>query len=243
MRLDEASSFIDFGKRSPLSGLLIYNSPNNHVLHTVLRRTSVACFGDSPLCIRIPAAIATILCIPALYLFVWRWFDATTALVAVAIFSGATYTLDLATNARGYPLLNLAFLLSLANSSGRRSRSDWKYGRIHHHRRDRGLGSPRHDLPVRDHDVMAGDSLPAASKSSLRSRLAASVCDCSLYRYRRRPAVCPSRCCQPNAIDCRNPRSQRRGRPSDSQSSRQGTDYAGRSRLTNDRGSDWQLAA
>lgn len=113
MRLDEAATFLNYAHRPLLVVLSLYDSTNNHLLHSALMWFSVRLFGDDPWSIRLPATLAMIACVPSLYLAGRRLFGADTALVATGIFGGGLYSVDLATNARGYPLVILTFLLML----------------------------------------------------------------------------------------------------------------------------------
>ena len=114
MRTDESASFIAFGTRSPLLPLLQYRSTNNHMLHSLLMRLSVAAFGESPPATRLPAYLAGVACLPLLYLAARVHLGRSVALLAAGAWAGTGYAVDLATNARGYPLLITLFLLLLA---------------------------------------------------------------------------------------------------------------------------------
>ena len=114
MRSDEANSFLNYGTRSPLVALGFYGSTNNHILHSVLMRLSVIIFGDEEWSIRLPAMVFGILCVPLGYAAACRHFDSATALLAASILASAAYSIDLATNARGYTIVHACFLAILA---------------------------------------------------------------------------------------------------------------------------------
>jgi Dolichyl-phosphate-mannose-protein mannosyltransferase len=114
MRTDEANSFLNYGTRSPLVSLAFFGSTNNHILHSVLMRLSVGLFGPAEWSIRLPAMLAAIAGVPAIYLAARQHLDWETALLAAGTAAGSTYLIDLGTNARGYSIVNLCFLLVLA---------------------------------------------------------------------------------------------------------------------------------
>lgn len=114
MRLDESASFLKYGIRPVIVGLAFYESTNNHVLYSVLMRGAVAVLGTAPWALRLPAMIATILIVPAGYFATRRMFDRGSAWLTTLLLASAVYTIDIGTNARGYAILNLAFLSSIA---------------------------------------------------------------------------------------------------------------------------------
>lgn len=113
MRIDEAASYLNYGTRPLFVGLSFYESTNNHVLHSALMRMSVWLFGSSPAAIRLPALLITVAATPAVYFASRTLFNASVGLLAMAVVCGCAYTIDLATNARGYPIVNLMFLIGL----------------------------------------------------------------------------------------------------------------------------------
>lgn len=114
MRFDESTTFLNFGTRPVYVALGAYLTPNNHILHSVLMRGSIALFGEEPWAIRLPAYLFGVAAIPLLYAAGRSAFGRETAVIAALLMAGSTYWLDLATNARGYPMLISAFLLALA---------------------------------------------------------------------------------------------------------------------------------
>ena len=111
MRYDEAVTYLYFVKRPITESLSVYTYPNNHLFHTLLAKVAVELFGGAPWVLRLPALVAGILVVPASYAVTRQLYDGRAALVATAIvaYSG-TLTLY-STNARGYSILVLAFLL------------------------------------------------------------------------------------------------------------------------------------
>ncbi len=113
MRLDEASSFAMYATSSPLVPLLTYETPNNHILNSLLMWLSVGVFGPSEWAARLPAYIAALL-IPVCMLAAGRkLLSPMIALIGAGLYAGSTIGVDIATNARGYPIATVAMLLLL----------------------------------------------------------------------------------------------------------------------------------
>ena len=90
-----------------------YDAPNNHVLHTLLVWVAHE-FGDlNRVVLRMPAFLSFCLFLPLLWRFVRREYGAMAGEFA-AVFVGASWFFLLyATNARGYTLLLLLFVVAL----------------------------------------------------------------------------------------------------------------------------------
>lgn len=114
LRTDEAVSYLNYGTRSFVFALCSYDTSNNHVAASLLMRASVWLLGDGLWAIRLPALLCSVLAVPALYAAGRRFAGHPTALLASALLASSFYLTDVGTNARGYPLLNLMFLVVLA---------------------------------------------------------------------------------------------------------------------------------
>ncbi|BAM02891.1 glycosyltransferase family 39 protein [Phycisphaera mikurensis] len=114
LRTDEAATLLSHGEASPLVILSVWKNTNNHLLHSLLLRGSVAAFGESAAAARFPAAVAATLCVPALFLAARAVLRAWPALAVAALFAGSAYAVELGTNARGHPLVLLAACLLFA---------------------------------------------------------------------------------------------------------------------------------
>jgi hypothetical protein len=114
IREDEAINSILFLRRSPLYILATYQNNNNHILHTLLARLSTLIFGHEPWAQRLPALAAGVLLVPAGYAAARALVSRSAALIAAACIASWPYLVDLSTNARGYTLLLLVFLILLA---------------------------------------------------------------------------------------------------------------------------------
>jgi hypothetical protein len=89
LHYDEAYTYLHFASRGIRAVITDYHAPNNHVLHSVLVRISYGVFGHDPWALRVPAAAAGVLLIPAVYV-VGRLFHGSAAgLIAAAITSGS----------------------------------------------------------------------------------------------------------------------------------------------------------
>lgn len=114
IRYDEAVTFLEYASHSLPIALAKYDLPNNHVLHSVLVRISTALFGDGEWAIRLPAFLAGSLVLPATYLVARRLFGRWPALLATAGVAASPVLVLFSTNARGYSLLLLFFLILAA---------------------------------------------------------------------------------------------------------------------------------
>ena len=111
MRYDEAVTYMYFVRRPWSDALSLYLYPNNHLLHTLLAKASVSAFGNSPWTLRLPAFFAGALVVPATYAVARAIYGARAALFAAAIVAASGVLVLYSTNARGYSLIVLAFLL------------------------------------------------------------------------------------------------------------------------------------
>lgn len=113
LRYDESRTFLHYATL-PLGEVLItYDSPNNHLLHTLLVWVAHHFGGWNWVALRLPAFLSFCLLLPALWWFVRREYSPTAALFAVVLVGVSPYFLAYATNARGYTLLLLFFVAAL----------------------------------------------------------------------------------------------------------------------------------
>lgn len=113
MRYDEAWSFINYSSQPLRIALSDYSLPNNHVFHTLLAWISTRAFGDAIWAIRLPVLVAGTLLVPATYLVARRLGSAPGALFAAALAAVLPSLILYSTNARGYVIICLAFLVLL----------------------------------------------------------------------------------------------------------------------------------
>jgi hypothetical protein len=114
---DEAYTFIHFASRPFKHILADYSAPNNHIFHTILVGISYRLFGGQAWVLRLPAFMAGILMIPAMYMVARRFFSAYQALAAAGLVAVIPLFINYSVNGRGYTMLVL-FALLLANFAG-----------------------------------------------------------------------------------------------------------------------------
>jgi 4-amino-4-deoxy-L-arabinose transferase-like glycosyltransferase len=114
MRYDEAFSFTYYASKPLALGLSDYSYPNNHLFHTFLVHLAYLAFGNQPWVIRLPALIAGIVLIPASYLMARMFYNEHAALLSAGVIASSSVLVEYSTNARGYTLMCLIFLLVLA---------------------------------------------------------------------------------------------------------------------------------
>ncbi len=109
---DEAYTYVAFA-HSFFSAISDYHLPNNHVFHSLLVYFSTSIFGIAPWAVRLPAFMAGVLLIPAVFwLGKTHLYDHWTALGAALLVAWLPVLIDYSTNARGYTLLALFTLLT-----------------------------------------------------------------------------------------------------------------------------------
>ena len=111
MRYDESVTYVFFARLPWREVMANYTYPNNHILHTLLVKAVTSAFGDTPAMIRIPAFVAGLLIIPATYAAARALYDPRVALVAATLVSVSGGLVLYSTNARGYTMVVLGFLL------------------------------------------------------------------------------------------------------------------------------------
>jgi hypothetical protein len=114
MRYDESVTYVHFASRPWYIALTTYTAPNNHVFHSLLVHVATFVFGSDPWAIRLPAFVAGVLLVPASYAAARLLYGRDAALVAAALVAAASVLIELSTNARGYTLVALDFVLLLA---------------------------------------------------------------------------------------------------------------------------------
>lgn len=113
MRGDEAYTFLRYVSIPLVDAVSDYNDPNNHFFHTLLVRLSTYLFGTSPAAIRLPAFVAGMLIVPAVYVVARRLADRNVSLAAMALAAVWPGLVLYSTNARGHAIIALLFLVLL----------------------------------------------------------------------------------------------------------------------------------
>ena len=114
MRGDEAYTFLRYASIPLVDAVSDYNDPNNHFFHTLLVRLSTYLFGTSPAAIRLPAFVAGMSIVPAVYVVARRLADRNVSLVAMALAAVWPGLVLYSTNARGHAIVALLFLVLIA---------------------------------------------------------------------------------------------------------------------------------
>jgi hypothetical protein len=113
MRYDEALTFNEFASRPLYYGLSYYPDPNNHLLNTLLMHLAYLGLGNQPWVLRLPAVAAGVLLVPATYWLARQLYDARVAVLAASLVGVGSYLVEYSTNARGYTLQALCFVVML----------------------------------------------------------------------------------------------------------------------------------
>jgi hypothetical protein len=114
IRHDEAYTYLFFASQPLGSALSDYTLPNNHLFHTLLVKTVTSVLGGSLPAIRLSAFAAGLLIVPAVYLVTRRLSGSrSAALLAMAPAAVWPELVHYSTNARGYSIIALAFLMLL----------------------------------------------------------------------------------------------------------------------------------
>lgn len=108
---DEAVNYLYFAALPLKTGLSYYPYPNNHIFYTFLTHFTTKIFGTDPWAIRLPAFVAGILLIPAIYLVIRKLYNKTAGLIAAALVVPSSQMIAYSANGRGYTVQALIFLL------------------------------------------------------------------------------------------------------------------------------------
>lgn len=113
IRYDEAFTYIQYATKPLYLSLSDYSYPNNHLFHTLLVHIITQLGGVTPWAIRIPAFTAGIALIPATYLAITDYYDRYVGLLTACLVSLSSLLIEYSTNARGYTIIALIFILLL----------------------------------------------------------------------------------------------------------------------------------
>ena len=111
IRYDEAVTWLSYVSAPIARGLSLYDLPNNHLFHTLLAHVSTDLLGDGPRALRMPAFLAGTALVPATW-----WLGRAAAGGGAALLGGAAVAVSpvlilFSTNARGYGIMVLAFVV------------------------------------------------------------------------------------------------------------------------------------
>ncbi|HLW86303.1 MAG TPA: glycosyltransferase family 39 protein [Candidatus Sulfotelmatobacter sp.] len=111
MRYDEAITFLEYASRPFYVALSFYSTPNNHVFHTLLVRLAYLGFGNHPWALRLPTFFAGLCLVPATYAAARSLYRKSGALLAAALVASSSILIEYSTNARGYGMVCLLFMM------------------------------------------------------------------------------------------------------------------------------------
>ena len=111
---DEAYSWVMFASRSYEYLASNYFVPNNHIFHSALMRLAVQVFGRSEWAMRLPAVVAGVLAVPALFFLCRAIANSGVAHVAAWFVACIPIHVSYSQTARGYTSLVLLSILSWA---------------------------------------------------------------------------------------------------------------------------------
>ncbi len=117
MRTDEATTVLSYASQSFWHAWSTYDMPNNHVLHTLLVWVAHRLGGWDPVALRMPAFLAAVAALAATWWFVRREHGRLAAGFATALLGTSPLFVEYASNARGYTLMLLCFVLAMACGS------------------------------------------------------------------------------------------------------------------------------
>lgn len=110
MRYDESFTYLNFSAQD-IASLFYYPLPNNHILHTILVRSSTSVWGGHPAVIRLPAFLAGIASVPLTFCLCRMLVQGSSGVFASVAMAVMPYMVLYSTMARGYSLLVLMTLL------------------------------------------------------------------------------------------------------------------------------------
>lgn len=126
MRYDEAVTYLEYAQRPLGEALSRYTYPNNHLFHTLLVKVSVGVFGSAPWSVRLPAFLFGVALVPATYAVGRAIYGARAALFGTAYAATSGVLILFSTNARGYSIVGLAFLLLVLLALRIMRESSWR---------------------------------------------------------------------------------------------------------------------
>ena len=112
-RYDEAATYISNASRSIVHVVALYETPNNHVLHTLLVWVSCLLLGQAPWAWRIPALLAGVTLLLLVYVLGRRLGGRHAGLLAAGFAAVSGPLVLYSVNARGYMLQSVFFLVML----------------------------------------------------------------------------------------------------------------------------------
>ena len=114
VRYDEAFSFLHYASQPWRTTVSDYSFPNNQFLNSVEMHAVWRALGDSPEMLRLPALVAGILLVPAVYVLGRLIYNESAALWGAALSGVSSALIQYSVNARGYSTGVLMVVVALA---------------------------------------------------------------------------------------------------------------------------------
>lgn len=113
MRYDEAYTYAYFVRWPLVLSLASYDSPNNHLFHTLMAHLWTELAGSAEWAVRFPAFVAGCLLPPTVYVVSRGFASAVGAAMASAAAAVWPVLVEYSVNARGYSIVTLSYVLAL----------------------------------------------------------------------------------------------------------------------------------
>jgi hypothetical protein len=111
---DEAYTYLYFIGDGLADVLTDYREPNNHIFQTIFAWLAVTLGGNHPAMMRVPALIAGVALVPAVYDATRRLYNPRAALYTAALVTVSIPLAEYAVSARGYSFIALCFALQVS---------------------------------------------------------------------------------------------------------------------------------
>jgi hypothetical protein len=125
MRYDEAITFLEYASRPFYVALSFYSTPNNHLFHTLLVRLAYLALGNHPWALRMPTLLAGLCLVPATYAAARSLYRSHGALLAAALVASSSILIEYSTNARGYCVVCLLFMMMIPVAAYAARHQNW----------------------------------------------------------------------------------------------------------------------
>ena len=112
--LDEVVSLVKYFRLSPSAVFTAYESPNQHLLYSVVASISRSAFGESAWAVRLPAALAGIASIPAFFWLASAVAPRREAWLATALLTVSYHHIWFSQSARGYSPMMFCVIMGTA---------------------------------------------------------------------------------------------------------------------------------
>src|SRR5262249_9206664 len=113
MRYAESLTYVWYAARPLYLLLCKYDFPNNHIFHSLCVKACCGVFGDARWAVRLPALGAGLFLVAATYAVARALGGRRAAMLSACLVACSSVLIEYSTNARGYSMVALLFLLML----------------------------------------------------------------------------------------------------------------------------------